>query len=181
ACQINNINALKPIIDVPTRWNSTCEMIERALKLQSVLDAFARAERDLNHYILNKSEWNKLGQLVGILKPFKEATTIMSSSSYPTLSISVPLYYELVKTLEESKENDEIPAWLIQGCDTAIDKLLTYCRKTSILHLAAIVLDPRLKIQYFEELGWSLHLVTQIKDMQVFNLFYDLFVIIFLY
>ncbi|CAG8839655.1 17339_t:CDS:2, partial [Cetraspora pellucida] len=34
-----------------------------------------------------------------------------------------------------------------------------------VLHLAAIVLNPRLKIQYFEDLGWSLYLVAQIKNI----------------
>ncbi|CAG8839658.1 21756_t:CDS:2, partial [Cetraspora pellucida] len=34
-----------------------------------------------------------------------------------------------------------------------------------VLHLAAIVLDLRLKIQYFKDLGWSLYLIAQIKNI----------------
>ena len=36
ACKNNDINDLKPILDVPTRWNSTFEMIKRALQLRIV-------------------------------------------------------------------------------------------------------------------------------------------------
>jgi hypothetical protein len=164
-CEMNNMEVLKPILDVTTRWNSSCEMIERALKVQNVLDAVARTEGELNNNVLTKVEWNRLKQLVEILQPFKEATVIMSSSSYPTLSMVVPFYHELLKTLEDSMNNNEIPEWLSQGCDAAKKKLLNYCEKTNILHFTAIVLDPRLKFQYFEELGWSSHLITQIKNM----------------
>jgi hypothetical protein len=36
-CQVLNIKYLKPKVDVETRWNSTYDMLERAIKLQSVL------------------------------------------------------------------------------------------------------------------------------------------------
>ena len=35
-CNDINIKKLKPIIDVPTRWNSTFEMIKRATELKPV-------------------------------------------------------------------------------------------------------------------------------------------------
>ena len=36
ACKTIQINDLKPIVDVPTRWNSTYEMIKRATDLKLV-------------------------------------------------------------------------------------------------------------------------------------------------
>ncbi|CAG8570615.1 12995_t:CDS:2 [Ambispora leptoticha] len=89
----------------------------------------------------------------------------MSSSNYPTLSISVPLYHMLLKMLKETQQMNNIPQCLMQGCEAATSKLLNYCHKTNIFHLAAIVLDPRLKFNYFEELGWSLILISQIKKI----------------
>jgi len=36
ACKTLQIKDLKPIIDVPTRWNSTYEMVKRATDLKPV-------------------------------------------------------------------------------------------------------------------------------------------------
>jgi len=35
-CKTYNISDLKPILDVPTRWNSTYDIIERSLFLKEV-------------------------------------------------------------------------------------------------------------------------------------------------
>jgi len=35
-CDFHGINDLKPILDVPTRWNSTYDMVNRALQLKEV-------------------------------------------------------------------------------------------------------------------------------------------------
>ena len=101
---------------------------------------------------------------------FSLATTIMSSSEYPTLSMVVPLYHILYEILDETQKRNNAPQCLIEGCQAAITKLLGYCQKTNVWHISAIVLDPRLKFQYFEELGWSSQLITQIKDRLVCNI-----------
>lgn len=82
----------------------------------------------------------------------------------------VPLYHMLLETLGETQGKSNTPQWLVQGCQAATAKLLGYCQKTNIWHISAIVLDPRLKFQYFEDLGWSLQLINQIKDMLVYDL-----------
>ncbi|RIB18206.1 hypothetical protein C2G38_1367259 [Gigaspora rosea] len=94
-----------------------------------------------------------------------ETTVFMPSSEYPILSMSVPLYYSLFESLEETRQNDDTPEWLKQGCEAASNKLLEYCQKTSVLHISSVVLDPRLKIRYFEGLGWSSNFINQIKDI----------------
>lgn len=89
----------------------------------------------------------------------------MSSSEYPTLPLVVPLYYSLLESLEEARQKGHIPEWLKKGCEAASNKLLEYCQRTSVLHIASVILDPRLKFQYFEGLGWSSQLIKQITNM----------------
>ena len=36
ACKIQQIETLKPILDVETRWNSTYNMVARAIQLKTV-------------------------------------------------------------------------------------------------------------------------------------------------
>ncbi|CAG8830060.1 10031_t:CDS:2, partial [Cetraspora pellucida] len=98
--------------------------------------AMTFAEAELRQYVLSEDEWEKIKLLVEVLMPFKD----------------------------ENKRRDNMPEWLVQGCEAAINKLLGYCHKTNILHLSAVVLDPRFKIKYFEELKWSSQLITQIRD-----------------
>ena len=89
----------------------------------------------------------------------------MSKQEYPTLSMVIPLYYLLVETLNEATNKENIPQWLAHGCEAATTKLLGYCQKLNILNVAAVILDPRLKLGYFETLKWQSRLINQIKDM----------------
>ena len=72
ACQFQGIEELKPILDVSTRWNSTFEMCNRAVMLQTVLDTVTLAETDLRQHVLNDDEWETIKLLVKVLKPFKD-------------------------------------------------------------------------------------------------------------
>ncbi|CAG8732351.1 16979_t:CDS:2 [Cetraspora pellucida] len=120
--------------------------------LQMALDSMALMKVDLQQYILNDNDWKKIKLFIKVLQLFKETTVIMSSSNYPTLLMSVSLYHILLKMLKETQQMNNILQCLMQGCEAATSKLLNYCYKTNIFHLAAIVLDLRLKFNYFEEL-----------------------------
>lgn len=129
------------------------------------MDAVVFSEVELHQYIITDEEWERINLLVEVLRPFKDATVFMSSSEYPTLSMVVPLYHTLFDTLEETIRQNNTIEWLVQGCEAAKSKLTDYCHKTNILYLAAIVLDPRLKLDYFKGLEWSSQKITQIKNI----------------
>ncbi|GBC07730.1 hypothetical protein RclHR1_07660006 [Rhizophagus clarus] len=59
-CRLYNIDDLKPIQDVPTRWNSTYDMIERALKLKEALTFTAASDKDLKDCVITDDNWNQL-------------------------------------------------------------------------------------------------------------------------
>ena len=114
---------------------------------------------------------------------------MMSSSSYPTLTVTIPLYNLLIDHIEdhidsetsdkeldddiseeESQETDnereQINEWeklIKEASNKCRTKLLQYYNKTNDSYLIAIILDPRLKIQYFEDHKWEQALIDEIQ------------------
>ncbi|CAN6823275.1 unnamed protein product [Brassica oleracea] len=64
-------------LDVPTRWNSTYEMLVRALKFK---EAFASMESYDQNYKTNSSvpEWNRGAKICELLKPFSDYCVILA-------------------------------------------------------------------------------------------------------
>lgn len=117
---------------------------------------------------------------------------MMSSSSYPTLTVTVPLYNLLIDHIEDhigpetsadkeldhlddndineeesqETEKEQIDEWekLIKEASIKCrTKLLQYYNKTNDSYLIAIILDPRLKVQYFEDHKWEQELIDEIQ------------------
>lgn len=79
------------IIDCPTRWNSTFAMSERLLVLrQNVGDVFGENRHDS----LRNSEWDRLIEMVTLLKPFAQQTDTLQSDGR-SLSLIVPALLDL--------------------------------------------------------------------------------------
>lgn len=80
-CKELNIKPLSLILDVRTRWNSTYDMLERAL---TMLDAYnktcnnAEAKDAIRYLAISEREKEYITKVKDILKPFKSATTWIS-------------------------------------------------------------------------------------------------------
>lgn len=73
-------------LDVSTRWNSTYEMLVRALKFRR---AFKSLEAFDRHYIWlpSEREWDRGQKISELLKPFSQITNHFSGSKYPTSNV----------------------------------------------------------------------------------------------
>ena len=93
---------------VPTRWNSTYEMLVRLVDQQQVVQLalcgytgkVTTAKR--NDFILAK-------KLIQLLSPFQEATTILSGNSYVTASVVRPVIDHILMELDgmRSQQDEE--------------------------------------------------------------------------
>ena len=57
------------ILDVKTRWNSTYDMLNRALQLRSVCMAYCGGRGNAFKFALNDDEWDKVDQMTKFLSP----------------------------------------------------------------------------------------------------------------
>lgn len=65
-----NSAILKLMQSVPTRWNSSLDMVERFLELANEV-AVVLVKRDRTDMIISKANPKVLGEIVTVLKPFK--------------------------------------------------------------------------------------------------------------
>ncbi|CAB5364972.1 unnamed protein product [Rhizophagus irregularis] len=78
--KLNGVDDLLPILDVSTRWNSTYDMVKRALDLKVVFDKIILANEfsDLNNIKLSQSDWTSLENIAAFLRCFAKLSTEMS-------------------------------------------------------------------------------------------------------
>ncbi|XP_043479950.1 E3 SUMO-protein ligase ZBED1-like [Leptopilina heterotoma] len=124
-------------------------MIERLVLLKSPLSTVLKLNNFKFKHCLNEAEWNVLEILVQILGPFNAASDCMSGSSYPTLSMSIPIVYELNHSLitVEATIGDDLPLNLrlyVQKIKQSLEKRFGILMKDNV-YQTAMVLDPRFK------------------------------------
>lgn len=93
----------------------------------------------------DSEEWTIIEELIAVLKPFHRATTAMSASSYPILSMLSPLLYKLHDRVLQVKE-DDTPSGkaLKEAILTDLRRRYSSLNQQEMLHAAAF-LDPRFK------------------------------------
>jgi hypothetical protein len=178
-CDACGVPSKKLVLDVRTRWNSTYAMIERARELRTPLSNFTKLKPDLPE--LSDGEWELLGVVARLLGIFDEATRALSATNYPTLNRAVPVYNYLFNKLEDFRDacDDDARenATTIGQCSPAVkdalknaiqaahDKLRTYYGQAwADMYAIAVILDPRLKTNYYRANKWERHLVAQSKN-----------------
>ena len=64
-------------------------MLERLAKVKKPLNAVLADKTEVNN--LTSYEWKTVEEYVEVLKPFEEATRILSATRYPTASMTIPV------------------------------------------------------------------------------------------
>jgi len=179
AVQTNDLFATEAFmlrLNNDTRWDSTYEMINCALKLRSAIDTFTvaamnkrggesqKSDRDqLAADRLHPGDWRELEDLHGLLKPFKTITMeLQGNLSDARLNGAIfdvlPAFDFLLQHLEDAKMKFTYSPPLTSCINLAWKKLDNYYRRSdqSPVYVLAVLLDPRMKLQYFQR-RWVLH------------------------
>ena len=138
----------KLIADVPTRWNSTYDMISRFLEMQCAIIAVLRSkdlakikEKDLN--TLTDDDICLADEVMVCLKPLKVVTTTLCAESVPTISVIMPLHRKLIDSIFQHSDDDSLV--IAQMKRAVVDDLQDrYTHQEETLTIAS-ALDPRFK------------------------------------
>ena len=139
-----------------TRWNSNLYAFQRLIILKPAIQMLkASLMNDTNSYVrkegekleglcLTVHEWKIIREMVEILKPFEEATRLLSGINYPTIGFTYPAMYNLREKLEsdfnslETNETAECRNTILEDMIARWDFPQDLCLKGSFF-------DPRFK------------------------------------
>ncbi|KAK0135550.1 Zinc finger BED domain-containing protein 1 [Merluccius polli] len=96
--------------DVPTRWNSTLEMIKRVQRNQEALrDVLAQKKNNVT--MPTKSELEKLQKLEILLEPCRYFTELRGGEKFVSCSVVLPALCHLSRVMESSEDD---PAYIVK-------------------------------------------------------------------
>jgi hypothetical protein len=169
------------VADNATRWNSTYNMINSALKLQQRIDEYVRLiGKELDIYVISDKEWDDLAELALLLVPFEKVTRATQGNNQGQGSIvSVLLSMDmLLSRLEKIKSNGTaITSAFYSTVDAAWSKLNKYYSLTdrSPIYVVSIILHPCIKMRYFQH-HWIKHpewITAAREQMETFYMEYS--------
>ncbi|TKA39987.1 hypothetical protein B0A49_13726, partial [Cryomyces minteri] len=147
------------------RWNSTHDMIERALQLKDAIDLYVNHAKqvletaDIVRDELTLEDWQELTELRDLLQPMKETTKRLEGNAhtgaYGALWESLGALDFLLDHLEMEKARlEHLPSSHFKACVNLGWKKLNYYYSLSDqtpAYRAAIVLHPRFKWRWFKK------------------------------
>ncbi|KAJ8662174.1 hypothetical protein O0I10_001867 [Lichtheimia ornata] len=89
-------------LDVRTRWNSTYDMLNRAVKLKDAYMAMAAPGTELEAFALSLSEWIRIQDCIGVLYPFEQATqTLSACKAHALVNMTILCYNRVLDALDK--------------------------------------------------------------------------------
>ena len=123
AQEIHCATKLKLSLDVPTRWNSTYQMLTRASLLQVPYNSVCSTNTELHEFQLSDLEWTRISQVKSMLLKFWETTIELSASqSHATINTAI-VHYNLIMDSLEDVESSNYPAELKRAARRGLQKL----------------------------------------------------------
>lgn len=139
------------LLSVPTRWNSTYQMLERFNALQEALRAtIPNLNTELP--VIPMEEWKCINQMCEVLKPFEDVTKIMSSETYLSASKAIVLLAGINTVCDQLLQRNffDIVNILIFNLKRGLFERFGQIEENEPIAICTL-LDPRFKHHAFED------------------------------
>ncbi|XP_058746129.1 zinc finger BED domain-containing protein RICESLEEPER 2-like [Vicia villosa] len=132
----------KLILDCPTLWNSTYQMLFAALKFK--IEFLSYKERESHYkYAFSNVDWDNVEKVCQFLEVFNLATLVISGSEYPTSNIYLAEVWRVRQVIDNTtKDTNSFMREMAASMKLKFDK---YWGECNFLMAIASVLDPRSK------------------------------------
>lgn len=149
-----NIPDLKLKQDVPTRWNSTRDMIERVVKLKdAVISTLALENPELN--TIDPTEWLTLTMLIEVFQIFKDITEEVNAEKNVTVSkilLFVFIAYQHINHYCAKQDLSNDVKLVVQGFSV---RIMIYLQRLQYLILASNNMGLKTKVNIMRQFNDS--------------------------
>lgn len=152
--------------DVMTRWNSSLDMIARLDKLFPVLTkiildgSLKKRTKELQEKMYSLDDRDNIKALINVLEPFKCATEMLSSDTYPTQGLILPAMRKLEQVLIVNESDSE----MIKEMKCVMKQQLVDRTQDKDIGLVACKLTPSLRHMSFATEEEKAHSVQLLKE-----------------
>ncbi|XP_015123307.1 zinc finger BED domain-containing protein 1-like [Diachasma alloeum] len=141
-------NLLVLLMDTPTRWNSTYEMLRCFVDMKSFV-ATTLLESNTRLELPRRDEMEMLDEATQLMKPLRDAIIELSGQKYATGGTVIPVTRCVKTTLEKMTPITVTGQQLQEALLKALDKRFRNIEDNEVLAISTI-LDPRFKRVHFE-------------------------------
>lgn len=145
-----------PITTCSTSWRSNLfPLLERSLEMRQELKKLMAMQQELRSIELFENEWENIEEILNFLRPFIVVMRHVEGLQYPTLNCTLPLYNSLLNMIDDLLLDPNKSELIKHVANIAKETISSYYNRTTPIHLIAIIMDPRLKLNYFTSHGWN--------------------------
>ncbi|KAF8751055.1 hAT family C-terminal dimerization region [Rhizoctonia solani] len=144
------IRLVELLLDVPTRWSSTRDMLDRFAELYPAIWEYLNKNKEaFSDMIMSDLEFKVLQDILTCLNVPHQAQELLSAEKTPTLSLAFPVYDQLIRSWRQV--GAQLGAFE-HAIECGIAKIQEYIAKSrsSPIHIVAMVLNPCIKYTWID-------------------------------